>query len=56
MKGSPEPNRQKVGKLSRKQVEEIAKMKMPDLNTMNLDAAIRSIMGTARNMGIEVSE
>jgi large subunit ribosomal protein L11 len=56
VKGSPEPNRQKVGKLSRKQVEEIAKMKMPDLNTMNLDAAIRSIMGTARNMGIEVSE
>jgi large subunit ribosomal protein L11 len=56
VKGSPEPNRNKVGKLTRKQVEEIAKLKMPDLNTMNLDAAVRSIMGTARNMGIEVSE
>ena len=56
VKGSPEPNRNKVGKLTRKQVEEIAKLKLPDLNTMNLDAAVRSIMGTARNMGIEVSE
>jgi len=56
VKGSPEPNRNKVGKLTKKQVEEIAKLKMPDLNTMNLDAAVRSIMGTARNMGIEVSE
>src|ERR1700735_2609080 len=56
VKGSPEPNRNKVGKLTRKQVEEIAKLKMPDLNTMNLDAAVRSIMGTARNMGIEVSD
>jgi large subunit ribosomal protein L11 len=37
-------------------VEEIAKVKMPDLNTMNLESAVRSIMGTARNMGIEVSE
>src|ERR1700683_5533424 len=56
VKGQTEPNRNKVGKLTRKQVEEIAKLKMPDLNTMNLDAAVRSIMGTARNMGIEVSE
>jgi large subunit ribosomal protein L11 len=56
VKGSPEPNRNKVGKLTKKQVEEIAKVKMPDLNTMNLEAAVRSIMGTARNMGIEVSE
>src|ERR1700684_4492653 len=54
VKGSPEPNRNKVGKLTKKQVEEIAKVKMPDLNTMNLEAAIRSIMGTARNMGIEI--
>ena len=54
VKGSPEPNRNKVGKLSRKQVEEIAKMKLPDLNTTNMEAAVRSIMGTARNMGIEI--
>jgi large subunit ribosomal protein L11 len=56
VKGSPEPNRTKVGKLTLKQVEEIAKVKMPDLNTMSLESAIRSIKGTARNMGIEVSE
>jgi large subunit ribosomal protein L11 len=56
VKGSPEPNRNKVAKLSKKQVAEIAKVKMPDLNTTNMDAAIRSIMGTARNMGIEVTE
>ena len=56
VKGSPEPNRNKVGKLTLKQVEEIAKLKLPDLNTMSLEAAVRSIKGTARNMGIEVSE
>ena len=56
VKGSPEPNRNKVAKLSKKQVTEIAKVKMPDLNTTNIDAAVRSIMGTARNMGIEVTE
>src|ERR1700689_2961072 len=56
VKGSPEPNRNKVAKVTRKQVEEIAKAKLPDLNTMNLESAVRSIMGTARNMGIEVSE
>ena len=56
VKGSPEPNRNKVGKLTHKQVEEIAKLKLPDLNTMSLEAAVRSIKGTARNMGIEVSE
>ena len=54
VKGSPEPNRNKVAKVTRKQVEEIAKAKLPDLNTLKLDSAIRSIMGTARNMGIEV--
>jgi hypothetical protein len=54
VKGSPEPNRNKVAKVTRKQVEEIAKMKLPDLNTLKLESAIRSIMGTARNMGIEV--
>jgi len=56
VKGSPEPNRNKVAKLSRKQVQEIAKVKMPDLNTTNMESAIRSIMGTARNMGIEVTD
>jgi large subunit ribosomal protein L11 len=56
VKGSPEPNRNKVAKLSHKQVVEIAKLKLPDLNTTNLDSAVRSIMGTARNMGIEVTE
>ena len=54
VKGSGEPNRTKVGKVSRKQVEEIAKTKMPDLNTTKLESAIRTVMGTARNMGIEV--
>ena len=54
VKGSPEPNRNKVAKLTRKQVEEIAKTKLPDLNTMSLESAVRTIMGTARNMGIEV--
>jgi len=56
VKGSPEPNRNKVAKVSRKQVEEIAKLKLPDLNTLKLDSAVRSIMGTARNMGIEVTD
>jgi large subunit ribosomal protein L11 len=56
VKGSPEPNRNKVAKITKKQVEEIAKLKLPDLNTLKLDSAVRSIMGTARNMGIEVTE
>ncbi len=56
VKGSGEPNRTKVGKVSRRQVEEIARMKLPDLNTTKLDSAIRTVMGTARNMGIEVVE
>ena len=56
VKGSAEPNRTKVGKVSRKQVEEIAKTKMPDLNTTNMEAAMRSVMGTARNMGLEVTD
>lgn len=54
VKGSPEPNRNKVGKVTRKQVEEIARTKMVDLNTTNLESAVRTVMGTARNMGIEV--
>ncbi len=53
-KGSSEPNRNKVGTVTMKQVEEIAKLKMPDLNAANIEAARRIIMGTARSMGIEV--
>ena len=55
-KGSAEPNRDKVGEVTAAQVEEIAKTKMPDLNAANLDSAVRIIRGTARSMGIEVSE
>jgi large subunit ribosomal protein L11 len=51
---SPEPNKKKVGRVTRKQVEEIARLKMPDLNTSSLEAAVRMIEGTARSMGIEV--
>ena len=54
VKGSAEPNRTKVAKVTMKQVEEIAKIKLPDLNTTNLQSAMRTVMGTARNMGIEV--
>lgn len=53
-KGSGEPNKNKVGRITRKQVEEIAKTKMPDLNTRSLDAAIRIIAGSARSMGLDV--
>lgn len=53
-KGSGEPNRNKVGSLTQAQVEEIAKVKMPDLNAASLDAAMKSIAGTARSMGIEI--
>jgi large subunit ribosomal protein L11 len=53
-KGSGVPNRNKVGKVTKKQVEEIAKAKMPDLNAGSLEAAIRTVEGTARSMGIEV--
>ncbi|HML93798.1 MAG TPA: 50S ribosomal protein L11 [Thermodesulfobacteriota bacterium] len=53
-KGSGEVPKKKVGKVTRAQVEEIAKTKMPDLNTDNLDAAMKIVSGTARSMGIEV--
>jgi large subunit ribosomal protein L11 len=53
-KGSGTPNKNKVGKVSMKDVREIAQLKMPDLNAANLDAAIRIVMGTARSMGVEV--
>lgn len=52
-KGSSVPNKEKVGKLTQEQLEEIAKTKMPDLNTKDLDAAIQMVKGTARNMGVE---
>ena len=53
-KGSGTPNKEKVGKVTKQQVEEIAKTKMPDLNAADLPAAIRVVEGTARSMGIEV--
>jgi len=53
-KGSAKPNMNKVGKVSRAQLEDIAKMKMPDLSASDLDAAVRTIAGSARSMGLEV--
>ncbi len=53
-KGSGEPNRAKVGTVTARQVEEIARTKLPDLNTDDLEAAIRTVRGTARSMGIDV--
>jgi large subunit ribosomal protein L11 len=53
-KGSGTPNKVKVGKVTKAQVEEIARLKMPDLNAGSLDAAIRTISGTARNMGLDI--
>ncbi|HSW38253.1 MAG TPA: 50S ribosomal protein L11 [Acidobacteriota bacterium] len=53
-KGSGEPNKNKVGKVSMKDVREIAQLKMPDLNAYDVDAAMQIILGTARSMGIEV--
>lgn len=55
-KGSAEPNRTKVGKINRRQVREIAEIKMKDLNAVDLDGAMRQIEGTARNMGIVVED
>ena len=55
-KGSGEPNRTKVGKVSRDKVREIAELKMPDLNANDVDAAMKIIEGTARSMGITVDE
>lgn len=53
-KGSATPNKQKVGKLTTQQLEEIAKAKMPDLNAGSLAAAMKSIAGSARSMGVEI--
>src|SRR5512136_2057956 len=55
-KGSGEPNRNKVGKVTRKQVREIAQLKMPDLNANDVEMAERMVAGTARSMGIDVVE
>ena len=51
-KGSATPNKEKVGTLSKNQIEEIAKQKMPDLNCYNLESAVKSVAGTARSMGV----
>ncbi len=53
-KGSSAPNKDKVGRVTRKQIEDIARIKLSDLNTDDLEAAIRSIEGTAKNMGLEI--
>ena len=53
-KGSAEPNKSKVGTVTAKQVEEIAKLKMPDLNCDSVESAMRTVAGTARSMGLEV--
>lgn len=53
-KGSAMPNKEKVGKVTRGQLEEIAKIKEPDITAANLDAAVRTIAGTARSMGVDV--
>ncbi|MDO8530522.1 MAG: 50S ribosomal protein L11 [bacterium] len=53
-KGSGEPNKKMVGKVTKAQVKEIAEMKLPDLNTTDIEQAMKIIMGTAKNMGIEI--
>ncbi|MCH8841589.1 MAG: 50S ribosomal protein L11 [SAR324 cluster bacterium] len=55
-KGSPEPNKEKVGTLTRAQIESIARTKMVDMNCYDIEAAMRIIGGTARSMGVEVAE
>jgi large subunit ribosomal protein L11 len=55
-KGSGEPNKTKVGKVSMKDVREIAQLKMPDLNAPDVEAAIKIVLGTARSMGVEVED
>ncbi|MBV8515862.1 MAG: 50S ribosomal protein L11 [Acidobacteria bacterium] len=55
-KGSGVPNKTKIGKVTRKQVEEIARTKMPDLNAANVESAIRTVEGTARSMGLDVTD
>lgn len=55
-KGSGEPNRNKVGTIGRKDLEEIARIKLPDLNAYDLDSAVKIIEGTAKNMGLEIED
>jgi large subunit ribosomal protein L11 len=52
--GSKEPNKNKVGKITKKQLKDIATMKLPDLNTTSIESAMKTIAGTARSMGVEV--
>jgi large subunit ribosomal protein L11 len=52
--GSKEPNKVKVGKITQKQLREIAQLKLPDLNTTNVESAMRTIAGTAKSMGVEI--
>ena len=54
--GSPEPHKEKVGKITSSQVREIAEIKMPDLNAVDIDSAMRMVAGTARSMGINVEK
>ncbi len=54
-KGSAEPNKNKVGKITEKQIEEIAKLKMPDLNCFTLEAAVAQVKGACRSMGVELA-
>lgn len=55
-KGSPEPNKKKIGKVTRQDLEEIAKIKLPDLNSDNIESAIEQVAGTAKSMGIEIAD
>ena len=55
-KGSGEPNKTKVGSISRAKIEEIAKLKMPDLNTTKIESAMRTIEGTARSLGLKIED
>ena len=54
--GSPEPNKKKVGKITREQLRKIAEIKLPDLNTDSIDSAMRTVEGSARSMGIEIAD
>jgi large subunit ribosomal protein L11 len=55
-KGSGTPNKTKIGKVTKKQIEDIARLKMPDLNAASVEAAMRTVEGTAKSMGLEVSD
>jgi len=55
-KGSGTPNKTKIGKVTKKQIEDIARLKMPDLNAASVEAAMRTVEGTAKSMGLEVAE